>query len=86
MKTPKVVSFIETECACFSISNRRWTQLMEGATRANKKTINKLVKKHIPELYEGLCLKFYNPYDYLKTSTHLILVHSSIEYFLKYEN
>ena len=83
MKTPKEVSFIETECACFSISNRRWRQLMEGATKANKKYIDRIVKKHIPELYEGLALGISN---YLKTSTHLILVHSSIEYFLKYEN
>lgn len=57
---------------------------MEGAVRADKQHINRLVRRHLPELYHALALNYYNPYNYYRTKTHLILVHSSIEYFIKY--
>lgn len=85
MKTPTNVQRLELECTCVDIGINKWDRLMEGATKANKKTINNLVKIHLPDLYAGLSLNFYNPYNYFKTNTHLILVHSHIEYFLKYE-
>ena len=56
---------------------------MQGAKRTDKRKLNKLVKEQIPELYESLALQYYNPYNYYKTKTHYVLVHSSIEYFLK---
>ena len=64
---------------------RLWEQLMEGAVRANKRAINSLVKKLLPDLYEDLALQLRNPYNYLRTKKHLILVHSAIEHFLLYE-
>jgi hypothetical protein len=82
MKTPTDVSEIYLECTCENIRINKWDKLMEGATRANHKTINRLVKEHLPDLYNSLALEYYNPYNYFKTKTHLILVHSSIEYFL----
>ena len=57
---------------------------MHGATRADKKTINRLVGEHLPDLYHALRLDLRNPYAYHKTRDHLILVHSGIEYFLAY--
>ncbi len=57
---------------------------MDGARRADKRVINRLVKTHLPDLYYALRLDLRNPYAYLKTKTHLILVHSGIEYFLAY--
>jgi len=71
------------EADCTSINTNEWDKLMEGATRANHKKINNLVKLFIPDLYNSLALDFYNPCNYYKTKTHLVLVHSSIEYFLK---
>ena len=50
-----------------------------------KKKLDNLVLEHLPDLYEGLALHLRNPYDYHKTDNHLILVHSMIEYFLRYE-
>jgi len=85
MKTPSNVSQLELECSCVNISARQWNILMENATKANKRAINKLVKKHIPDLYQYLSLHLRNPYNYYKTKNHLILVHSSIEYFIKYK-
>ena len=57
---------------------------MAGATRANHRQIDRLVRRHLPDLYEGLSLNLRNPYHYFKTRRHLILVHSAIEYFLAY--
>lgn len=58
---------------------------MKGAVKADKNRINNLVKKQIPSLYESLALNCYNPYNYYRTKTHLILIHSSIEYFIPYQ-
>ena len=57
---------------------------MDGATRADHRQINSLVRRHLPHLYEDLRLDLRNPYHYFKTRRHLILVHSAIEYFLAY--
>ena len=84
MKTPAEVETLELECTCMGIGINRWNELMNGDTRADSRKINRLVKIHLPDLYEYLSLNMYNPYFYHKTRTHLILVHSGIEYFLKY--
>lgn len=84
MKTPKKVRELTLQCSCVGISRYEWDALMQGAKRADKRQINRLVKEHLPELYNDLALNFYNPYNYYKTQTHLILVHSHIEYFIRY--
>lgn len=93
MKTPNDVNSIFLECTCEGIGQNKWDELMEGSTRANKYNINRIIKNHLPEHYESFGfdikrlkeLSWYNPYNYFKTETHLILVHSSIEYFYRYE-
>ena len=82
---------LDYQCNCTEITEKRWDQLMKNAKRADVYKINKLVKEHLPELFIHLGLDcrplrdlyWFNPYHYYKTKTHLILVHSSIEYFLK---
>lgn len=59
---------------------------MAGAKKANKLKINNLIKKFLPEFYSQLSLNLPNPYNYFRTKTHLILVHSGIEYFFKFNN
>ena len=79
------------ECTCTEIRVSKWDRLMEGATRADVYKVNRFVKEFLPDLFNSLGfndkplkdLLWYNPYSYYKTKTHLILVHSSIEYFLK---
>lgn len=78
------IKSLELECTCVGIGNRRWDKLMLNAVRGNSKRINQLVKKFLPDLYKELSLDLYNPYHYYRTNTHLILVHSSVEYFLKF--
>ena len=70
---------------CTSVSLRRWEYLMEGAVKANGEKIKAIIKKHLPELYEEIGLNFYNPYQHQsqRTKTHLVYVHSAIEYFIK---
>jgi len=88
MKKPdyKRITSLVLQCTCMDCGNLRlWEQLMEGAVRANKRAINSLVKKLLPDLYEDLALQLRNPYNYLRTKKHLILVHSAIEHFLLYE-
>ncbi len=85
MKTPNKVSYLEYETNCTHTSTFEWKRLMKNATVANKRIVNQLVKKHLPYVYDSLLLHLYNPYQYFKTKTHLILVHSPIEYFLRYK-
>ncbi len=84
MKTPRRVDALWLTATCADVSLPRWEQLMRGATRADKRTINRLVKAHLPDLYHALRLDLRNPYAYHKTRDHLILVHSGIEFFLAY--
>ena len=77
------INNLELVADCSQISIGEWEKLMAGAIRANKKIINSLVKKFLPELYQALHLKLINPHHYFKTKEHLILVHSATEYFLK---
>jgi hypothetical protein len=85
------IRFLTYETNCIDITIDKWDMLMNGATRADKDKVNSLVRKHCPEIANSLMLnevslkklRWWNPYDYFKTKTHLILVHSSIEYFFK---
>ncbi len=72
------------ECTCSNISNQEWERLMKGAKPINYEWLIKKVKKNLPDLYQTLCLDYYNPYmsQCKVTKTHYILVHSSIEYFI----
>lgn len=87
METPNKnqISCIYLEATCSGITMTKWEQLMENATRANKQKIDAIVKEYLPELFDSLTLNLFNPYEYFKTRTHLVLVHSSIEYFLRFE-
>lgn len=82
----QAITNLEYEADCTCLNKSQWDVLMEGAVKANKRAINSLVKKLLPDLYRDLALEFYNPYDYFRTDTHLILVHSMIEYFLKFDS
>lgn len=79
------ITTISLEATCVDLTDEKWELKMKGARKANKKAIDRLVKKLLPELHYSLALDFYNPYNYLRTETHLILVHSGIEYFLTYQ-
>ena len=78
------IESLTLEYTCDGISAWKWEELMEGHVRANHKKINSLVKKLLPELWEDLCLEFHNPYNYFRTKTHLVLVHSCVEHFIKF--
>ena len=67
MKTPDKVFYLSLEATCVGLPTYKMQNLMEGATRADKKKINRLVKEHLPGLYKDLALNFYNPYNYYKT-------------------
>lgn len=87
MKTPKRINSLDLIADCTSIGLNKWNALMEGTTKASGETIRKHIRDHAPELYEGLCLDFPNPYESqsVKKKGLLVYVHSGIEYFLKYE-
>lgn len=73
------------ECTCQDISIDKWNALMKGSKPVNYDWLKNKVKKHLPELYDALCMYYYNPYGGQSrvTETHYILVHSAIEYFIK---
>lgn len=74
---------LETTCAGISID--KYDELYTGAKKANGKKIRMLIKKHLPELYNDLCLNLYNPFEKqsVRTKTHFIYLHSATDYFLK---
>lgn len=76
---------IKYDCACKDISIDTWNGLMKGAVKANGLKIRRMIKKQLPDLYYTLALEYFNPYEHLcqRTKTHLIYVHSGIEYFLR---
>ena len=84
MKTPRQVDGLWLEATCCGINLAQWNRWMDGATRADHRLVNSLVRRYLPDLYEDLRLDLRNPYHYFKTRRHLILVHSAIEYFLGY--
>ena len=84
MRTPGQVDCLWLEATCSSINLAQWNRWMDGATRADHRQVNSLVRWHLPDLYEDLRLDLRNPYHYFKTRRHLILVHSAIEFFLGY--
>jgi len=81
-------SSIELECTCMNISIYKWYKLINKAKKANGSKIKKMIKEQLPNLYKDLALDFPNPYEYQskRTDTHLIYVHSCIEYFFKIKN
>ena len=81
----KKIYKLSYECNCTQMSKRKWDSYMADAKRANKFEINRLVKILLPDLYEQLALDYYNPYNYYRTPSHLIVIHSGIEYFIKYK-
>ena len=85
MNYENVIS-IELEHTCVSVTIRKWESLMEKSVKADGLKIRRLIKKHLPDLYQELGLNFSNPYESqcVRTKTHLIYVHSSIEYFIKF--
>lgn len=76
---------------CTSTTINEWDKLMKNATRADKTKIHRLLRDLCPEEFKNFYfdtqplkkLMWWNPYDYYKTKTHLIVVHSSIEHFFK---
>jgi len=72
---------IYLEFTCAQIPEYKWDELYENATRANKKIVNKIVRD--AGYCDGWLTNRRNPYEYFKTKTHLILVHSATDYFFK---
>lgn len=73
--------YYETNCTAVSIDE--WNALMKGARKASYKRLVARIKREFPDIYEALCLNFYNPWEdrCCQTKTHYILVWSGIEYF-----
>ena len=73
------------ECCCSDISLSEWNKKMKGIKPVNYKWLVSKIKKHLPQLYEDLCLDYYNPYENKcgVNQDYYVLVHSAIEYFIK---
>jgi hypothetical protein len=72
---------ITLEHTCVGVTQRKWDSLMEGHVRANKDVVNKLVRDS--GQMDPIFTTAYNPYNYFRTKTHIIFVHSGIEHFFK---
>ena len=87
MQTPSNLEKLTLIATCIGIGQKKWDSYMENTTKASGSKIRSLIRKHLPDLYYQLGLEFYNPYESqcVKKEGLLVYVHSSIEYFLKYE-
>lgn len=76
---------MELECNCSQISIQEWERKMKGIRPISYKWLVAKIKKHLPLLYEDLCLNIYNPYENNcgVTDEYYILCHSAIEYFIR---
>lgn len=76
---------MELVATCVNITQSEWDNLMKGARPLNYEWLKRRIKKNLPNLYNDLCLDYYNPWcEQCKvTKTHYILVHSAIEYFIR---
>lgn len=83
----KAILEVSYDTNCTQVSRPEWEALMKGARRFSYKKAVALVRKCLPDLYESLALQYRNPWagDCRRTKTHVILVHSMIEYFLRIE-
>jgi len=72
---------ITLECTCMGINISKWEELMKGAVKANTELVNRIIKKS-GEI-DSYHTDFYNPYTHFRTKTHIIYVHSGIEYFFR---
>ena len=75
------------EATCVDVNINTWDKLMANATRANRKLAVKIaeIAGVIDEEQARTEIRkpYYNPYNHLKTKTHLIYVNSSIEHFIR---
>ena len=76
-----IANGVELECTCVEIGYGMWELLMEGSTRANSSTVEKILVEQGHLNRDDV--KLYNPYRHLKTEKHLIYVHSGIEHFFR---
>ena len=75
------ITSVYLETTCVSTSIPEWDALMEGAVRACKATVHRILVKNRCLTPEDV--RYYNPYDYYRTDTHIIYVHSGIEHFYR---
>jgi hypothetical protein len=77
--------YLETTCVGCGIY--KWDELMKGHTRADRKKVVKIAEYagviDSEQAREEIKKPHYNPYNHYKTKTHIIYVHSSIEYFIR---
>jgi hypothetical protein len=77
------------ECNCTDLtSHYKWEALMKGHKRADRKQVIKIARAvgiiaHPDDYTREMKNPYYNPYNHFKTDTHLIYVHSGIEYFIR---
>ena len=74
---------LESNCTLLSADEMK--ELERGARPVSYARLVGRIRKEIPDLYLGLLLNLRNPYagQCRQTGTHYILVHSSIEYFIR---
>lgn len=76
---------MELECTCSEMTLEEWERKMKGSRPVNYKWLLSKIRKHLPKLYEALCLDYYNPWENecRVNKQYYILVHSATEYFIK---
>ena len=69
---------------CTYVTPGEWHRLMKGARKCSYRRLVRRIKAELPELYVGLALQYYNPWEgqCRQPATHYILVHSAIEHFI----
>jgi hypothetical protein len=64
-----------------------WDELMKGSVKADRVKATKIAQMagviSIEQAKTEINKPYYNPYRHLRTKTHVIYVHSGIEYFIK---
>lgn len=75
--------FLLTTCVGTNITNFKW--LMKGTRPCSGSRLRNEIKRHLPTLYDELCLQYYNPFEHRSRRKKglAVYVHSGIEYFIQ---
>lgn len=72
---------------CSQVNKKEWNELMKYTRPCSGRVLRNKIKKHLPELYNALCLNYPNPYENqarksIRTGI-AVYVHSATEYFIQ---
>lgn len=75
------ITSVYLENTCVGTTMDEWEGFMKGSVRADKRQVHRILLEQ--DQITSMDVRLRNPYDFYRTDTHLIYVHSGIEHFYR---